>query len=109
VELFANSLNPESVKYRVYKDKFNWRYFSIARMPITHTDLLLATTVIVHGSRAMFIYVLWTSLSVLFFLEKNGKKCASGRDKCLLSRTSQKSSIKSSTLSLANSLDRFRP
>jgi len=29
--------------------------------------------------------------------------------KCLLSRTSQKSSIKSSTLSLANSLDWFRP
>ena len=36
------------------------------------------------------------------------KKCASGRGidaKCLFSHTSQKSSIKSSTLSLANSLD----
>jgi len=36
-------------------------------MPVTHTDLLPATTVIVHGLKAMF-YVLWTSLSVLFFL-----------------------------------------
>ena len=40
------------------------------------------------------------------------KKSASGRGisaKCLFSRTSQKCSIKSSTLSLTNSLDRFRP
>ena len=45
-------------------------------------------------------------------IEVSWKKCASGRGidaKCLFSHTSQKSSIKSSTLSFTNSLDRFRP
>ena len=47
--------------------KVSWRYLLIARMPVSHTDVLPATTAIVHLSKAMF-YALWPSQSVLFFL-----------------------------------------
>jgi len=37
----------------------------VARMPVTHTGRLPATTVIVHGLKAMFVYALWTECCVL--------------------------------------------
>ena len=39
----------------------------IARMPVTHTDILPVNTVIVHGLKTM-LYALWPTWSVLFFL-----------------------------------------